>query len=58
MQRFIIPISKNLERIIHFSRFIFFKVVLFLKSNASAKQQGALYRKSQNPNFIPNTLKA
>lgn len=57
MQRFIIPISKNLERIIHFSLFIFFKVILFLKSNASAKQ-GALYRKSQNPNFIPNTLKA
>lgn len=57
MQRFIIPISKNLERIIHFSLFIFFKVILFLKSNASAKQ-GALYRKSHNPNFIPNTLKA
>lgn len=57
MQRFIIPISKNLERIIHFSHFIFFKVILFLKSNASAKQ-AALYRKSQNPNFIPNTLKA
>lgn len=58
MQRFIIPISKNLERIIHFSHSIFFKVILFLKSNTSAKQQGALYRKSQNPNFIPNTLKA